>query len=174
MRFPRLLILICIALALLQASHYAALLPEQIASHFDAAGRADGWSSKNSFLALNLAFVVGMALLFFGVTYLINTVPNDWINLPNKDYWLAPERRAATLNAISAQMEWLAAMTLALLLGMTQLTIQANLETGSGRLSGGFGFLFGAYMAFFGVWLVLLLRKWYAPPPRRDDTLGPP
>lgn len=171
MRISRLLILLLIGLAFLQASHYAPLLPERVASHFDAAGQADGWSSKTGFLAINLAFVVGMALLFLGVTLLINKVPNDWINLPNKDYWLAPERRAATLDIISGQMEWLAAATVALLVGLTQLTIQANLDAQAGLPGNAFWLLFGGYMAFFVVWLVWLLRKWYARPPRRDDTL---
>jgi uncharacterized membrane protein len=165
MRISRLLILLLIALAFLQVNHYAPLLPERVASHFDAAGRADGWSAKGDFLAMNLIFVVGMALLFLGVTVLINRVPNDWINLPNKDYWLAPERRALTLNAISGQMEWLAAATVALLIGLTQLTIEANLASAAALPGYAFWLFFGGYMAFMVVWLVRLLRKWYARPP---------
>ncbi len=164
MRFPRLLILLLIGLAFLQASYFAPLLPERVASHFDAAGRADGWSSRNGFLTLNLAFVVGMGALFLGLTALLNRIPNDWINLPHKDYWLAPERRAATFNTINGQMEWLAAATIALLLGITQLTIEANLDAGPNLPGDAFWLLFGGYMAFCVIWLVRLLRTWYARP----------
>ena len=169
MRISRFLILLLTGLAFLQARYFAQRLPEQVASHFDAAGRADGWSSRDSFLALNLAFVVGMALLFLGVTVLINKVPNDWINLPNKDYWLAPERRAATLDAISGQMEWLAAATVALMLGLTQLTIQANLESAPALPGYAFWVFFGGYMAFMVAWLIGLLRRWYGRPPKDAD-----
>lgn len=170
MRFSRLLIFLFIGLAFLQASHYAPLLPERVASHFDAAGRADGWSSRSGFLNLNMVFVAGMGALFLGVTALINKTPKDAINLPNKDYWLAPERRAATLNTINSQMEWLAAATLALLLGITQLTIEANLAASAALPAGAFWLLFGSYIFFFVIWLVLLLRTWYARPPREDGA----
>ncbi len=169
MRISRLLIFLLIGLAFLQARYFAPLLPEQVASHFDAAGQADGWSSKSEFLATNLAIAVGMALLFLGVTVLINKVPNDWINLPNKDYWLAPERRAATLATINGQMEWLAAATLAFMLGLTQLTIQANLASAAALPGEAFWLFFGGYMVFMVAWLIWLLRKWYARPPKGDD-----
>jgi len=113
MRFSQVLTVLLLVLAFLQYTWFAPQLPEQIASHFDAAGRADGWSSKGDFFALNLAFVVGMALLFLGLTA-----------------WLAPERRAATLETLQQQMEWLAAATMALMVSITQLTIQVNLAGG--------------------------------------------
>lgn len=106
-----------------------------------------------------------MALLFLGVTAWLAKIPSAWINLPHKDYWLAPERRAATVETIQRQMEWLAAATVALLLGIAQLTIQANLDAGGARLGDGFWLLVSGYMVYFVVWLVWLLRKWYARPP---------
>ena len=165
MRFSQALILLLLVLAFLQYTYFAPLLPEQIASHFDAAGRADGWSPKGDFFALNLAFVVGMALLFLGLAAWLAKIPNEWISLPHKDYWLAPERRAATLETLQQQMEWLAATTVALLLGITQLTIQANLDGGDAWPRDAFWLLFGGYMVCFIVWLITLLRKWYAKPP---------
>ena len=165
MRFSRILIVLFLLLAFWQAAHYAPLLPEQIASHFDAAGRADGWSAKGDFFAFNLVFVVGMALLFLGLTAWLARVPNEWISLPHKDYWLAPERRAATLATLQQQMEWLAAATVALMVGITQLTIQANLDGGDAWPQDTFWLLFGSYLFAFMAWLVALLRKWYARPP---------
>jgi uncharacterized membrane protein len=164
MRFSRILILLFLLLAFWQAAHYAPLLPERIASHFDAAGRANGWSAKTEFFALNLAFVAGMALMFLGLTAWLPKIPNEWINLPHKDYWLAPARRAATLETLQQQMEWLAAATVALMVGITQLTIEANLGGGQAWPRAAFWLLFGGYMAFFVVWLVWLLREWHARP----------
>lgn len=165
MRISRLAILFLLVLAFLQYAYFAPLLPERVASHFDAAGQADGWSSKTAFFAFNLAFVAGMALLFLGLTTWLAKIPPTWINLPHRDYWLAPERQAVTLETIQRQMEWLAAATVALLLGIAQLTIQANLDANGARLGDGFWLLFGGYMAYFVVWLVWMLRKWYTRPP---------
>lgn len=164
-RISRLAILLLLVLAFLQNVYFAPLLPEQVASHFDTTGQADGRSSKTAFVAFNLASVAGIALLFLGITAWLAKVPPAWINLPHKDYWLAPERRAATLETIQRQMEWLAAATVALLLGIAQLTIQANLNANGARLEYGLWLLFGSYLAYFVVWLVWMLRKWYARPP---------
>lgn len=89
MRFSRILIALFLLFAFWPAAHYMPLLPEQLASHFDAAGRVDGWLAKGDFFALNLVFVVGMALLFLGLTAWLARVPNEWISLPHKDYCLS-------------------------------------------------------------------------------------
>ncbi len=49
MRFSRVLILLLIVPAFYQYAYFAPLLPERIASHFDAVSQADGWSSKAEF-----------------------------------------------------------------------------------------------------------------------------
>ncbi len=168
MRFSRVLILLLNGLALLQNAHYAPLLPDPIASHFDGAGQANGWSSKSEFLTSNLLLVVGMTAMFLSVGWLVSKVPAAWVNLPNKDYWLAPKRRAATLDAMGQQMEWLAAATLVLLLGINQLTIQANLQSTTALPAGTFWLLFSSYMVFMIAWLAWFVRKWYAKPPRQE------
>lgn len=167
MRFSRLLLLSLIILALLQVAYYGPRLPDRMATHFDGAGAADGWSSRTEFTVMSLAMALGMGLIFLGTTAWLDRIPNAWINLPHKEYWLAPERRTATLDAFAREMEWLGAATLVLLLGITQLTIEANL-TGSGSLGNGFWLLFGSYMLYVVIWVVLLLRRTYAPVPRHD------
>ncbi len=147
MTVPRFIILLLVVLALLQVVHYAPLLPQQVATHFNAAGQPDGWSSASEFLLTNLLLFGGMTVLFLGVTGLAKKLPNEWINMPHKDYWLAPERRNTTLGALQNQMEWLAVATLALLIGITQLTIDANLrgETLNSQI---FWLFFGSYMVY--------------------------
>jgi uncharacterized membrane protein len=166
MNTPRLVILLVLVLALLQAVHYAPLLPEQVATHFNSAGQPDDWSSKSAFLWMNLLFIGGMAVLFVGITSLTKKLPNEWINMPHRDYWLAPERRDATLVGLQKQMEWMAAATMAFLLGITQLTIEANLK-GAPLDNRAFWLMFGAYIVYIVIWVVRFVRS-FNPPPHRD------
>ncbi len=166
MRVSRLCIWLLMMLALLQLGHFGPQMPERIAMHFDGRGVADGWSSRAEFYWTTIAMTIGMGLLFLGVTWWVGRVPDAAINLPNKAYWLAPERRAATLDYMARQMEWLAAATLLLMLGITQLTVGANL-TGGGTLGDAFWWLFGGYMLFVVVWLVSFLRRTYARVPQQ-------
>src|SRR3972149_10891183 len=92
------------ALALLQLAAYYPFLPEKVASHFNFAGKADGWWDKEYFAvfwAMLLAFLVGTFAL---TEYLVSKAPDSVINLPNKDWWLAPERRAETIKSVVAYL----------------------------------------------------------------------
>ncbi len=167
MRVSRLCVWLLMMLGLLQLGHFGPQLPERVATHFDGQGFADGWSSRTEFYWTTLAMIIGTGLLSLGIIWLVSRIPAAHINLPNKDYWLAPERRVATLDVMGRHMEWLAAATLVLLLGITQLTIEANL-TGSGTLGDAFWWLFGGYMLFVVGWLVRFLRQFYVAVPRQD------
>jgi uncharacterized membrane protein len=153
MRPSRAIIILLIALALLQAAHYAPLLPDPVASRFDSAGQPNDWMSRRAFVTLNLVMFLGMAALFLGLPPLLRKIPNEWINMPRKDYWLAPERRDATLDTIARWMEWLGAATLALLLGITQLTIEANLSGGQ-QLDNTAWVITAIYIVVMGAWVI--------------------
>jgi hypothetical protein len=86
-----------ILLALLQNAWYYPRLPEQVAIHFNASGKADSWASKShaTFLMLGLQIFLPSFLLL--TSQLSRSLPIQWINLPHREYWLAPERREATL-----------------------------------------------------------------------------
>ena len=88
------IILGLIALALLQAVFYYPQLPDTIATHFAGNGEPNGWSSKSTFFLLMIGIMV-----FIGIS-LGPSVLWLWqpglVNLPNRDYWLAPERNEQT------------------------------------------------------------------------------
>ena len=58
---------------------------------------------------------------------LISNFPDSLINLPNKPYWMTPERRPKAMAILGLYMIWMANLVLALFLGMGYLTYRANL-----------------------------------------------
>ncbi len=168
MTAPRYVIVILVLLAALQAVHYGPLLPDPVPTHFERNGEPSEWTPKTQYLLVNYASIAALAALFFWLPGSIRRVPDDWVNMPRKDYWLAPERRAETMDALQRQMEWLGAATIALLVGITQLTIEAAL---SGRPldSQAFWLLPGAYLLFALVWTMRFVR-WGTRRPERDST----
>ena len=86
------LVLGAVAQGLWQHAH----LPARVASHFDGAGRANGWMSRDAMLGWQLGTVLFIAARFEGIVALQPLLPAEVVNLPHRDYWLAPERRAAT------------------------------------------------------------------------------
>ena len=107
-------VILCV-ICLAHAFYYYPRLPDQVAHHFGASGRPDAFGSKMHFLILYIVTIAITAAMFLGFGLALPKIPNSLINLPNKDYWLAPERRRQTLDYILPQMLWFGSLTLMLL-----------------------------------------------------------
>lgn len=149
-------------LAVAHALYYHGQLPETVASHFNAAGEANGWSSRTTFTALYLATTGIMALCFLGPIWLMPKIPDSMINMPHKDYWLAPERRDETFQILNEYLLWLASATMLFLIDAFHQTIQVNL--GESKTLGHFWWGLGAYVGLTTVWCALFYRQFMRTP----------
>jgi serine/threonine-protein kinase len=120
-------VLICGVLAL-DVAHYLPLVPDPLASHFGFSGRPNGWTTHFRMIA-GLAVLVLLFAAIFAATFFFRRIPDGLINVPNKTYWLAPERREATLLYVSGWLRWFLVLTLAFLTLVVGLTFRANLHT---------------------------------------------
>jgi uncharacterized membrane protein len=101
-------------------------LPPVVASHFGPGGAANGFMARRTYTAFMLAVVVAVPALVGFSGQLVRLLPIQWINLPNKDHWLAPQRRAETLRSLRSLSVPLA-LALAVFLGFVHwLVVQAN------------------------------------------------
>jgi len=116
-------LLLCIG----HAVYYYPLLPDRVASHFGASGLPDAWSGKESFVKIYLIVVAVIALLFPGIGLILRKTPASLMNLPNKDYWLSPERREETIAVLSRQFLWFGSATLLLLLDIFHQSFRVHL-----------------------------------------------
>ena len=67
--------------------------PDTVASHFDASGQPDDWSSKANTLGLLVPIGVGIPALF-SIRWIWEKLPSSIVNIPFKDYWLNSGERA--------------------------------------------------------------------------------
>ena len=154
---------VALGVTALQLVNYFPRLPERMATHFDAAGNANGWMSKRGFFQFQFAMLGIMGLAFGLLPRWLDRIPNALINLPHKAYWLAPERRAASLADLARQMANLSALVLALLVIVGELTLRANLRA-TPRLGAEVWWLLGGYSVLMVVWIVRLCRRFPRPP----------
>lgn len=149
-------------LAAIHGVCYYPFLPPRVASHFGPGGQPDAWSSKEAFVA-GYAIVFGATALFLLLVGLVlPRMPASWINLPNKEYWLAPSRRAAAVAALVGYYFWFADATLGLLFACVDVAFRFNLGR-IGRPGVAFWTLVGAYILFTTGWSVALLRRFRGP-----------
>ena len=146
-----------ILVGIVQTVYFYPHLPETVASHFGAGGSADDWISRQL-----LVLVQSLTLLVSGIIYVLAGVlhlpaAGRTISLPNRDFWLAPQRKQATEAFIRSQARWFLFYTLLFLLVVFQLLINANL--------GEHGMLaetqMWAALFIYGVYLVIWLLRFY-------------
>lgn len=151
-----------IVVFLAQVGYFYLNLPSVVASHFDGTGNPNGWMSKGGFVIFEiflLIFVVGQFML---IPRMIEKMPDSLINLPKKEYWLAPERRSTTIGVIGIYFEWFAAALLLVFIAVNQLVFHANMNREN--LSDKQAWLvIGLFLAFVVAWLVKLIRYFYKP-----------
>lgn len=131
-RLPRSLFLLLAVCASIYFSHYYPLLPKVVASHFDQHGTANGWQTKERFFEILAGMTVLSAFLVFGIPATIDIMPSQLINLPNRDYWLAPGQRAASMQFLSAFFAWFGCAVYFVIVVAFDYAVQTNLHSPNG------------------------------------------
>ena len=104
----------------------ASRLPDRVATHFGANGMPNGWMPRSAHMALMIALMAGIPALIAGIFACVRYLPSSLINLPNKDYWLAPERRNESLTWLANAGFWFASLEAVFFIGLHFLVLQAN------------------------------------------------
>jgi hypothetical protein len=147
----------CAAVAYVWWSSLA--LPDVVASHFGTGGVADGFVPRADYVRLMVVLLVGVPTVLVVFTY--RTIGNldARINLPNAAYWLAPERRAATVSFLRAALLWFAVLLVVFLCDAHHLVVRAN-ESHPVRLPQA-GFVGGLVLFLVGlaVWMAAVYAR---------------
>lgn len=163
-----LFVLLCLA-CVFHALHYLPLLPERSATHFGMAGAPDRWGGRSELVIVYLVTVALMAVLFLAIPLLMGRLPGSVINLPNRDYWLAPERREETLEWLSTSMILLGCAVLVLMMDIFHQTFMVNLGETSGLAHPFFSMC--VFSGAVVIWCAVLLTRFgrvRPPDPGRD------
>ena len=158
-RLPSAVFVFLVIVGFLQARKFAATMPPVLATHFGGSGAPNGWQTQSQFFVLEIVLLGVCLLLAFGIPRLIGVLPISMVNVPNKEYWLAPERREETLAFFRAQFAWFGCGFLGFLIVVNQLVFDAN-QSQPRRLNGGaFVVALVAFLAFVGIWTVRLIVR---------------
>lgn len=102
-------------------------LPPVMASHFDAQGNPNGFQTRGAFLSILFGVQAVMLVAFGAVAALMHRIPPSLINMPHRDYWLSGDRIQEAIERTSTWTAWFGCGTVALILGVFELAVQANL-----------------------------------------------
>jgi len=102
-------------------------MPETVASHFGAAGAANGYMPRSVYAAIMIGFVTGLPVIMVLMTSRAVGRPDARINLPHRDYWLAPQRREATIARLRRGVQFFGVVLIVFLCYVHWLVVRANL-----------------------------------------------
>ncbi len=126
-RLPRILFFTIVVATIAQCLHDFPLLPDRLASHFNAAGIPNGWMTKTQFMWVYAVVLLPALAIEFWVSRKIANEPDAKLNLPNKDYWLAPGRRVETFAYFDRFCAWYGCIFLFVVVFAMGLAMRANL-----------------------------------------------
>jgi uncharacterized membrane protein len=156
-RIPSAAFVLLAFIGFLQARMFAATMPPVVATHFGSSGAPNGWQTQSQFFVLEVVLLGVSVLLAFGVPRLIAALPISMLNVPNKEYWLAPGRRYETLAFFKTQFAWFGSAFLAFLLVINQLVYRANQSRPRHLDNTIFVIAMFAFLAYVGIWTVRLV-----------------
>jgi hypothetical protein len=132
-------------------------MPSLVASHFGASGAANGFMPRAFYIGFMIAFVIGLPALLVFVSWHTIGSSKARINLPNRAYWLALERRAETIAFLRVGILWFGVLLVAFLCYVHWLVVLANAAQPVHLAE---SWLIGGLVTFFAslfIWLKVLL-----------------
>jgi len=155
--------MLLLGIAVLLAAWYYPQLPERVASHFDGQGNANGWMQREGFMVFYAMLFVVLGATFAGSARLMRILPDGMINLPNRKYWLAEERREESIASLESSLLRMGNATLLFMLLMMFDTFEANLQD-EVRLSPFFWPVLLLYFVYLG-WLIVQMYRRFSRKP---------
>ena len=128
-RLARILFFTATFTALALAIRQNGSLPARVATHFGANGQPNGWMSRDHHTVGQVAISLFTGGLFFALTLYLPRVPVRFVNVPHRDYWLAPQHRAKTFAWLASMLCWLGALLQGFLAFIFHEVWRANLLT---------------------------------------------
>jgi hypothetical protein len=137
-------------------------LPDRVASHFDFQGRPNDFMGRTGYRLFMAGFGCLFPWLMPGIALFLRRSQAK-LNLPNRDYWLAPERRDETYAYFFRHSLWFAALSLAFVAGLHQLVVEANAVQPPRLSNTGVGSVVWLFLAGVVAWSISLVVHFSRP-----------
>jgi uncharacterized membrane protein len=102
-----------------------ATLPAIVASHFDAAGNPTAYMLRTSYSHFMLLLGIGVPVALVALLTWLYSRATD-MKLPNRDYWLAPERIGRTRDILVAHVIWFGSLLISMVCYVHWLELAAH------------------------------------------------
>lgn len=134
----------------------ASELPALVASHFDAAGQPNAFMSRSGYVRFVLCLAVGLPVIVVAFLSTVYSRATD-LKLPNREYWLAPQRLERTRGFLVAHGVWFGSLLVALVCMVHWLELAANRQHPPHLSNQAFFAVLVAFLIATAAWIAALM-----------------
>jgi Domain of unknown function (DUF1648) len=141
----------------------AQYLPDPLATHFSADGRANGWMARRVYIGFSLTALIGLPA---SIAYLLFKLPrrlSNWTNILYREYWLAPERRKESQGFLASHGCRLGCLIVVLTIGLHYTILVANRHSPQVLPMSTLLSLLGAFLIALFLWVMTFYRRFPKP-----------
>lgn len=139
------------------------MLPDRLATHFDATGQPNGWMSRTENLLFMSVFGLGFPLFIVCMCFSARYLPAAAINIPNKDYWLTGDRRSDSVDYLFRHSIWLACLGSAFATALHWAVVFSNRRQPIQLPAAWVACIAGLFLAGTTIWIISLYRRFGRP-----------
>jgi uncharacterized membrane protein len=155
---PRLFLLI-VALAIVQITVQMRSMPPLLATKFDLDGVPVAWMTAGAVEILEFGLLALFVIGFWLLPRVFAHRSDTYWRIPNKDYWLAPERRSGTIEALRGLISWMGVVVVLLFMAASQLVFDANDRSPPRLASDALIWLLLSFLFFVVLWIWVIVRQ---------------
>jgi hypothetical protein len=141
--------------AVLFVTGTASELPLTVASHFDAAGQPNAFMSRGGYIRFVLCLCLGLPVIVVGILRAVYSRATD-LKLPNRDYWMAPQRLDRTRAFLVAHGVWFGSLLVIIVCFVHWLELGAHRRQPPHLSSQMFAAGLVAFLIATAVWIAVL------------------
>lgn len=134
-------------------------LPETVASHFSMDGTANGFMSRYAYTTMMLGVVVVLPVLMAFVPSALAKNGGAGLNIPHREYWLAPQRYGQTVAWLGFRSKLFAAVLAVFLAYMHGLVVLANTHVPAVLPRAAFYAGLAVFLVFIALWVGLFYAR---------------
>jgi hypothetical protein len=158
-RFAVTSFLVLLALSAVFVWSTSGSLPSVVASHFDASGTANAFMPSGTYARGMLVVLIGVPGLTAFLPFALARMGGRGLNIPNREYWLAPERIEESLVFLQQHCLVFASGLVVFLSYVHWLVVQANLRQPPLLSTSAIVAGLGVFLCATIVWLVVLYAR---------------
>jgi hypothetical protein len=134
-------------------------LPARVASHFGAGNLPNGWMSREGYLLFMLGFALVFPIVIVAAIGWLPRIAPRSINVPDREYWLDPSRREATLASLATYAYWLGCLLALFIVGVHYAVLVANASVPPRLPADLFWALMIGFLAALALWIGALVLR---------------